>query len=308
MSRRWTLIGAFVAIATLATAPAANATFPDRNGRIAFWGQTDAGAQLFTVKANGHDLRQVTHVDGDATTPDWSPDGRRIAFSFNECNVAFVDVNQGDVVVLPKVPSANGSDDVCETDPSFLPDGRHVLYERYDPAIEDDAVWTMAVDGTDRRRILGGGAADINSSPDGSIITFKSGPFGALYRVAADGSDYRQIGPVSNIGFKHDWAPDGQRIVVTDIADPEPGQSVNVVTFRPDGSDIRSITHFTDGMRANSGAWSPDGQWLLLRIATDQPIGLYRIRPDGSDLHQIASIDELGGIVPRFMDWGPAPH
>jgi Tol biopolymer transport system component len=307
MSRRSAAVGAIVALVTLATAPSASATFPDRNGRIAFWGQTDDGAQLFTIKANGHDLRQVTHLDGDAGDPDWSPDGRRLAFDVNGCTVAFVDADGSHLVILPHVPSENGSDDVCEADPSFTPDGNHVVFERYDPAIEDDGVWVMNVDGSQRVKITNAGGPDPNASPDGRFVTFK-GAEGALYRTTIDGSGLVQIGPVSDIGFKHDWAPDGQHIVVTDIADPEPGQSVNVDTFRPDGSDLRALTHFTDGSRANSGAWSPDGQWILMRLATDHPLGLYRIRPDGSDLHQIVSVTELGGLVPRFMDWGPAAN
>ena len=59
------------------------ATFPGRNGLIAFYSDTDAGAQIFTVRPNGHDLRQITHVNGDAVRPDWSPDGRRIAFELD---------------------------------------------------------------------------------------------------------------------------------------------------------------------------------------------------------------------------------
>ena len=67
----------------LAAAPSALATFPGRNGLIAFYSDTDAGAQIFTVRPNGHDLRQITHVDGDAVRPDWSPNGRRIAFELD---------------------------------------------------------------------------------------------------------------------------------------------------------------------------------------------------------------------------------
>ena len=80
-TRPRTAILAIAILATLILAPGVGATAPGRNGRIAFQAQTDAGLQIFTVRANGHDLRQLTHVDGDATGPDWSPDGRRIAFS-----------------------------------------------------------------------------------------------------------------------------------------------------------------------------------------------------------------------------------
>ena len=53
-----------------------SATYPDRNGRMLFQADTGSGYQLYTIKANGHDLRQVTHVtNSDAVLGDWSPDG-----------------------------------------------------------------------------------------------------------------------------------------------------------------------------------------------------------------------------------------
>ena len=39
-----------------------SATYPDRNGRMLFQADTGSGSQLYTIKANGHDLRQVTNV------------------------------------------------------------------------------------------------------------------------------------------------------------------------------------------------------------------------------------------------------
>ena len=49
---------------------------PDR-----FGADTGSGSQLYTVRPNGHELGQITHVDGDALFPDWLPDGRRIVFA-----------------------------------------------------------------------------------------------------------------------------------------------------------------------------------------------------------------------------------
>ena len=90
---------------------------PARNGRIAFQAQTDNGLQIFTVRSNGRDLRQITHVDGDAAGPDWSPDGRRIAFSLNECSVAVMDADGDNLDVIASDP------DLCQGDPSYTPDG-----------------------------------------------------------------------------------------------------------------------------------------------------------------------------------------
>src|SRR6187401_3419185 len=93
-------VGILTILATLALAPAASATFPARNGLIAFQAQTDHGIQIFTIRPNGHDLRQVTNVDGEATAPDWSPDGRRIAFTLNDCSVAVMDADGTDLSLI----------------------------------------------------------------------------------------------------------------------------------------------------------------------------------------------------------------
>src|SRR6266566_4927351 len=83
---------------TLALAPAASATYQGRNGLIAFQANIgDNGPQIFTVRSNGHQLRQITHVDGAAAQPDWSPDGRRIAFTLNDCAIAVIDADGGNL-------------------------------------------------------------------------------------------------------------------------------------------------------------------------------------------------------------------
>src|SRR5262245_10968860 len=101
---RLRLLSSMVAMAVLATlvlAPTAHATFPARNGLIAFQADTGSGYQLYTVRPNGRDLRQITHVDGDAIKPDWSPDGRRIAFALDECSVAIMNADGSGLRVLP---------------------------------------------------------------------------------------------------------------------------------------------------------------------------------------------------------------
>src|SRR6266536_4355125 len=46
----------------LALATPAGATYPARNGLIAFQAETGGVNQIYTVSRNGHSLRQVTHV------------------------------------------------------------------------------------------------------------------------------------------------------------------------------------------------------------------------------------------------------
>ncbi len=292
-------IAILTTLAILALAPGVGATTPDRNGRIAFQAQTDHGLQIFTVRANGHDLRQLTHFDGDAAGPDWSPDGRRIALTLNECSVAVMDADGGNLDVIASDP------DLCQGDASYTPDGSRLVYVRFDPALEVEEIWSMKTDGSDQRFLTDLGGPDPNVSPDGRKISFKGDPDGiALFVANIDGTGAVQVSPSISVTYKHDWAPDGQHLVVSDNSDPAPDESVNVVTVRPDGSDWTYLTHYPAGFRANVGGYSPDGQWIVFRLEGPGLVPtMYRIRPDGSDLHALYASST---IVPRFIDWGPA--
>ena len=298
------LVLGFMVAAFIAPSPA-HATFPGHNGRIAFQADTGSGNQIYTVRPNGHDLFQVTHVDGEATTPDWSPDGHWLAFSLNECTVARIHPDGTGMQVVPSQTPGG-----CETDPAFTPDGHYLVFERYDPATDDDAIWIMGLNGSDRRR-LGtgpGGAATPEISPDGQTVTFLSytpNDLTAIFAVDIQGGPVRQVTPTLNgITFKHDWAPDGSRLVMSDNAD-NPDLTVNVVTIRPDGTGLKYLTdNQTPDQRALAGGYSPNGKWIVYRQQVGDQSALMRMRTEGQGKHAILPFSDFR---PRNIDWGPVP-
>ena len=132
----------------------------------------------------------------------------------------------------------------------------------------------MAADGLDfpglrlsTNVFRGEGDADPNVSPDGQTVTFVrhkvDGELQALYTVDIDGSNLRRIVPYAlEVAIKHDWAPDGNHIVIGAWADYPDHLSPNVATIRPDGSDLEMLTDYTGGeVGAFAGSYSPDGRW-----------------------------------------------
>jgi Tol biopolymer transport system component len=257
------------------------------------------------VQPDGGGLFQVTHVRGEATTPDWAPDGRWIAFSLDECTIARI---HPDGTGMQRVPSRTPGG--CETDPAFTPDGRHVVFERYDPTTDDDAVWIMRLDGSHRRR-LGtgpGGAATPEISPDGqtvSFLSFTKDDLTAIFAVSIHGGRVWQVTPTLwGITFKHDWAPDGSRLVMSDNAE-NPDRTVNLVTIRPDGTGLTYLTDWqTPDLRALAGTYSPDGRWIVYRQEDGDRSALMMIRADGRGKPRV--ILPFSEFRPRFIDWGPA--
>ena len=56
-----------------------------------FSGDSGSGADIYTINADGSGLRRLTHVKGDAGSPDWSPDSTRIVFGIEDKAVYLMD-------------------------------------------------------------------------------------------------------------------------------------------------------------------------------------------------------------------------
>jgi Tol biopolymer transport system component len=295
----WALLALVLAIVS-----PAHAAFPGRNGLIAFQAQTDSGVQIFTVRPNGQDLRQITFLSGDAVAPDWSADGRLIVFEHDvpgECaNVALMNADGSGLIEFPD-PT------LCQGDASFTPDGSRIIFDRFDGV--DEAFWSMDLNGNDQHRI-GPCCFDPTVSPNGKRLSFvrsngQTTGF-ALFTSKVDGSNLFQVTPFEfDVAVKQDWSPDGEHLVFTkDGAEPD-GLSPNVATIRPDGTRLRLLTHFQgQDLAAFAGSYSPDGRWIVFRIEDHGLFGLFKMHPDGT---HVTTIIPLSSFKPRVIDWGARP-
>jgi WD40-like Beta Propeller Repeat len=200
---------AVLAVYFLAAVTPAYATFPGRNGRVALQAQAplDAHIQIYTVRPNGRDLRQITNLtDADAVRPDWSPDGRKIAFEIDRdeapfCSIAPMNTDGGDIVELTPV------DNVCENDPHFTADGTRIV---------------------GRRNGIGTTLSYVAFQDEENFLT-------ALNIVDIDGTSSQQLTPFTfGVAVKQDWAPNGQHLIFTKngIGHP-PGISRTSQSFGP---------------------------------------------------------------------------
>jgi TolB protein len=312
MRRLFVFAGFCAAVAVLGLPSGGGATVPGPNGLIVFRAGEPNG-QIYTIGPDGTGQRQLTNLPGDTFLPHWSPESNRIVFEFDPanpvnnvfCQIAMMNRNGGAMKIFPV---ANG--DACEASPSFSADGHRIYYEGFD-GVSRDAIFSMALNGKDRRFVTdcqGTGLTDPETSPDGTMISFtcydQNGD-SALFDANIDGTGLRQLTPFSvDVGNKSDWSPDSQRIMFISTTN----DVVNTWTIARDGSDLEAVTNYSAGTRAFGNSYSPDGKWILLRIEQDQTGGgfqsaLFKIRPDGSDLTQITPFSDFR---PRNMAWGTA--
>ena len=308
--RRRVLAGAIVGAAAVLTTGGsiAHATTPGNNGLIVFAADDGSGFELYTIRADGSHLRQITDSDAGSVHPDWSPDGRRIVFQLEDeshAGIAIIDRRGTNLQQLTR-QGFRGQ-------PAFTPDGHHIVF---DCDCKPQGIFIMRDDGSDRRRLTTHAFefepdTDPNVSPDGETVTFvrikQSGLLQALFAVDIDGTHVRKLVPYRyEVAIKHDWAPDGDQIAITTNADYPRGRSPNVATVRPDGSDVRLLTHFDrPDAGAFTGSFSPNGRWIVFRVEhlDTETFRLVKMRPDGTHKTVIATLP----FAPRHIDWGSRP-
>lgn len=306
MRRLVFLVGFLVA---LSCASAAMSTTRGKNGLIAYALEigTDQ-TELFTIRPDGSGAKRMGGGLSVAN-PDWSPDGQTIVVEIDKSDTAGIHLmSAGGRLIRNLTPKG------FQGQPSFSPDGKFIVYER-DVAEGNNGVWLMKADGTGKRRItrspFGCCDTDPNFSPDGRTITFvrikEPEKQQALFAIGRDGKGLRQLTPYSwEVAIKHDWSPDGKRILLTTNADfVRPTESANLVVIRPDGSDAKQLTHFRGGgQNAFAGSFSPDGKHIVFRLEQGLKYALATIDLDGNNMRRLT---KPGVDKPRGIDWGTHP-
>ncbi|MEG3164002.1 hypothetical protein U1701_05285 [Sphingomonas sp. PB2P19] len=226
---------------------------------------------LLTMDADGSNSTVLFRdADRSALAPDWSPDGRRIAFGLGgffqnqtgpaQADIATVNVSGKDLQLLTNGDGNYGL-------PSWSGDGRHIVLRK--AGSDGNALEIVDIASRSKRSLLAG-AAHYNFpawSPVTDRIAFTADIGGdyEIWTIGADGTDLTRLTHSPGNDAHNSWSPDGKWIAFASArqgfkdeallhrANPQPYGEIYVM--RSDGSEAHALTD--EPYEKGTPAWRP---------------------------------------------------
>ena len=215
---------------------------------------------VYTMNADGSDLRKLTDSKGVSGDPAYSPNGKLIALEADRGGghpmqgIYVVNARDGSGIRrVTTVPVAASVDHA----PRFSPDGKRLVFTR-DVDDSTAALFVVDLDGSNLVRITPDTMkpGDAVWSPDGTQIVFEADtaefPRGGAWLVGPDGTGLRSLARQSAVpgvtdGFADPvWSPDGTVILLTHGRFLDDGTSTEgLAMIRPDGSGLGNVADGT---------------------------------------------------------------
>jgi TolB protein len=120
------------------------------NGKtIAFVSDRDGDYEVFTMRPNGSNVRQLTFNDAQEFAPNWSPDSRMLVFASGQDDNFSIFTMRAD-----GTRQRNLTDDAGDGWPAWAPDGRKIVFASFRDATDEDPdnaeIYTMDADGSNQ--------------------------------------------------------------------------------------------------------------------------------------------------------------
>ncbi len=231
---------------------------------------------IYAIRPNASDLRQLTVDTASDAEGRWSPDGRSIVFVSGRPGPSKLYLMDQDGGSVRMVSSDIGRE---ANAPAWSPDGRYLYYEsRFGDNRDISRVGTA---GTAPARLTLDPANDFRPapSPDGGWIAFQSNRSGVyqLYRMPVAGGGIEQLTRHEAHSVSPSWSPDGGALVFMSLRDG----TEEIYTLRLVDGSVDRLTSNSATDRAPR--WSPDGRRIAFWSDRSGQPGIYVMGSDGSN-------------------------
>ena len=249
--------------------------------------------------------RQLTDNPASDIQPEWHPDGEIFVFKSNRGEEEHIFKLY--TLIPGEEPQLVQTDRTYHGYPGWSPDGSHMVFNSYDPEVEESGemdIFVVNLSSGESIPVTSGSDFDDSGrwSPDGNYISFHSSRGGDLnvwkVEVAKNGTPIGEpirLTPDDSNEHCPRWSFDGDWIVYE--TDGEEGTDVWVM--QDDGSDTHQVTN--DDYHDGYPGWSPTGDWLVYDSVRENNTDIYLISIDGGPQKRVT----MHHAVDRHASWSP---
>ncbi|HLO31660.1 MAG TPA: hypothetical protein VK249_21080, partial [Anaerolineales bacterium] len=291
------------------------------NGLIAFTSTQNGNPEIYTMRADGSELTNLTNNPAEDVSPVWSPDGKRIAF------VSIRDGNQ-DVYVM----NADGSDltrmtndPAPDTVPVWSPDGTKIAYSSGDFSEKHTNIYVVNSNGQNRRQLTNYDSGtliwSVLWSPDNQSILVNVDS--QIVEIDVNGGEITPVTPKTktNTG-SYALAKDGSTFsYLTECNESNSIICYRLRSIRRDGTE-QDFTKWLATLKTPEVCpikktatwmgsyikWSPDQTKILFIFTCEEDGWIYIANADGSDFKPLTNHPILGNGPDKEVatgDWSP---
>ena len=235
--------------------------------------------EIYISDYDGANARRITINRNLNINPNWSPDGRSIAYSSYRTGVPDILISNIYAGTMENPTKGVGQNFL----PMFSPDGTRMLFMSMRDG--NSEIYLMNRDGSDVRRLTNNPAIDGSPtwSPTGTQVAFTSERTGTpqIYVMNVDGSGLRRVSSES-YADRATWSPAPYNEIAYS-ARTGPGFDIKILSIAT--GETRQIT-FGEGTN-ESPVWAPNGRHLAFMSTRQGRSQIFTVDRDGRNLRQI---------------------
>ena len=235
--------------------------------------------EIYIGDYDGANQRRITINRNLNITPNWSPDGRSIAYTSYRKTLPDILISNIFVGTMEEPAKGVGQNFL----PVFSPDGKQIAFMSNRDG--NSEIYVMNRDGSGLRRLTDNPAIESTPtwSPTGTQIAFTSDRTGTpqIYVVASDGTGLRRL-TFESYADRATWSPAPYNEIAF-AARTGPGYDIKILSLQ-DGV-TRQIT-FGEGTN-ESPAWAPNGRHMAFMSTRAGKSQIFTVDRDGRNIRQI---------------------